>query len=461
MATTSFSVKQVCAFFFKPLLDEQDEPTCFFRCQCLVVRKQEHKAGYSNLMSHIRQRHPDYAAVMAASGTASGTLAAFVDKKSLTIYSWMDFVVDCGLPFAFPEHATARKYTSLAPICTETLLKYMRMTTEAVEEAVISFLPPKFGIIFDGSTYQSEHYMCLFATFGHDNHTETILLAMAPIIDDGTLQLPIHRLNLVVKAFMNDWETLLDKVQALMCKLRGLNASAMLRKKTELRSVLRQATRWSSTYCMLQRFFKIKEVIDTEDDAIAELMPTKREENKLQQLLEQLKNFESASKKLQSEDGVSLLDVRDLFDELIGLHPALAKSLGAKAKIVKSPVFESACVDVLMGKAKHLSRQQRAALSAFAVDADDEPDQESKKLGFADRALKERKIAREQLKEYPDVQYIPPTSNVCERFFSKTKHTLGYCRTGMLPVHLEMVLFLKANRRFWNSNTVMKVVNAD
>ncbi|KAE9127986.1 hypothetical protein PF005_g26869 [Phytophthora fragariae] len=63
--TISFTNKQVCDFFFKPVLDYYDEPT-----------------GYTNLISHVRAKHLNFAAEMASSGLNSGTLVGFVDKKS-------------------------------------------------------------------------------------------------------------------------------------------------------------------------------------------------------------------------------------------------------------------------------------------------------------------------------------------------------------------------------------------
>ncbi|KAE9313091.1 hypothetical protein PF001_g8907 [Phytophthora fragariae] len=49
---------------------------------------------------------------------------------------------------------------------------------------------------------------------------------------------------------------------------------------------------------MVKRFFAIKDVIDTTDDDVAELMPTCHEENKLLSLQEDLRDFKYASKKL-------------------------------------------------------------------------------------------------------------------------------------------------------------------
>ncbi|KAE9028474.1 hypothetical protein PR003_g17187 [Phytophthora rubi] len=81
-SSSSFTTKQVCSYFFAPLLDEQDEPTEHFRCQCCVVRKQDAKTGYSNLFSHVLKQHPDYVTTLRKSGFNSGTLVTFIDQTS-------------------------------------------------------------------------------------------------------------------------------------------------------------------------------------------------------------------------------------------------------------------------------------------------------------------------------------------------------------------------------------------
>ncbi|GMF59797.1 unnamed protein product [Phytophthora fragariaefolia] len=103
-------------------------------------------------MSHVRAQHPNFAAEIANSGMAGGTLIAFVHKKSQTVYSWIDWVISCNLPFSFPEDETVVKYASISSISTETLVKCMGLLTKAVEEIVAAILPEKFGIVFDGST---------------------------------------------------------------------------------------------------------------------------------------------------------------------------------------------------------------------------------------------------------------------------------------------------------------------
>ncbi|KAG2780202.1 hypothetical protein PC129_g12283 [Phytophthora cactorum] len=154
MATNNpFSPRQVCIYLFKVILDDQDEPTAHFRCQCSVVRKQVPKKDYSNLFDHVLKQHPDFVATMLASGTNTATLVSFIDQKYQTVFCWLDWTTASNLPFTWCENATVAKYTNLANISTETLLKYAGLVVREVEVDIGLALPVKFGIMFDGWTF--------------------------------------------------------------------------------------------------------------------------------------------------------------------------------------------------------------------------------------------------------------------------------------------------------------------
>ncbi|KAK1946453.1 hypothetical protein P3T76_002006 [Phytophthora citrophthora] len=68
--------------------------------------------------------------------------------------------------------------------------------------------------------------------------------------------------------------------------------------------------------------------------------------------------------KLQ-DDNVTLLDVRDIFDALIEMHPEASTYLGPDANIVKDPSFEEACVLVLANKTAQLAVEQEQMLDLF------------------------------------------------------------------------------------------------
>ena len=94
---------------------------------------------------------------MEAAGTDTETLVQFMDRRSQRIHDWIDFVVSCNTPFAITENDSPLKYLKMDGIATETLHLYMARLTRVVESLVADALPPKFGIVFDRWSFQSEH----------------------------------------------------------------------------------------------------------------------------------------------------------------------------------------------------------------------------------------------------------------------------------------------------------------
>jgi hypothetical protein len=60
-----------------------------------------------------------------------------------------------------------------------------------------------------------------------------------------------------------------------------------------------------------------------------------------------------------------------------------------------------------------------------------------------------------------DVSFVPPTSNICERFFSTSKFVFSDLRNSLQNENLEMILFLKSNRQLWDENFVSKALKFD
>ncbi len=52
------------------------------------------------------------------------------------------------------------------------------------------------------------------------------------------------------------------------------------------------------------------------------------------------------------------------------------------------------------------------------------------------------------------MNHINPTTNMCERLFSRARLIMSHLRQSMSPHHLEILLLLKANITLWNALTV-------
>ncbi|ETN10483.1 hypothetical protein PPTG_10612 [Phytophthora nicotianae INRA-310] len=490
--TDPFTSKQVSSFYFKAVLDDDGEPTAVYVCRCGVQRRMEPNTGYTNLLGHVFMWHTNSVAEMTSASTSTGTLDGFIDDKT---------------------HKVLDRHGALVQLALLILLvKYMRLLVREVETVIAGIMPKSFGIIFDGWTFRSEHCVAVFASFRHDGKMQTIVIAIAPIIDDDIrdytassnvkildvilsyygrskasiayivgdncsvngavadqLQVPMvgcasHRLNLAVNLLLAGDDKLLDKIQKLMYKVKNLLlVSAKFRRKTLLRPVPRQDTRWSSTFAIVNRYFELKEFLsDDDEDELTGFLPTRREEKQLKSILANLKMFESTSKRLQSADTVTLLDVRDLFDALIAQTPEVAHYLAANAAIVKSPVFARACVSVLLGREGALSDDDKAMLEPLAAGAaplSSSSETTSLDEGFATVTLERARRLRQATSRFNDqIAVITPTSNVVERFFSQAKAVVGMHCQAMTPLNVESILFLKVNRSYWSAATVRKVV---
>jgi len=83
------------------------------------------------------------------------------------IFSWLDWIINEGLPFNTVTKPLTRKYSQLSAISIGTFMKAMSELTLKVEKTIKDILPDKFALVFDGWTLEgtSTHYIGIFATF--------------------------------------------------------------------------------------------------------------------------------------------------------------------------------------------------------------------------------------------------------------------------------------------------------
>ncbi|KAG6578275.1 uncharacterized protein IUM83_16529 [Phytophthora cinnamomi] len=325
-------------------------------------------------MQHIRREHPVFdEEMLAATPGETGSLVHYVRHSAQNL-----FVIGVA---GEVQLAALVFYTHLKSVSVGTLRRIMEAVTRSVERAIAVEMPERFGIIVDGWIHDSEHYIAVFACCEVDGGIRCPLFCMAPLVNEETddfsaashqaflatmlardyqkrpeqvlflvgdncgvnrrlatlMGVPLvgcasHRHNRSVAARLSECADDLDLVQALKIKLRTLDHSAKLRFKTDLWPIIRQQTRWSSTFTMLNRYFELLPFIDAEEEELAELLPPAASKRQLCDLLVELKDVESVSKPLQGTDA-NLLDVRIWVDGLIAAKPSYARYLGAYKSI--------------------------------------------------------------------------------------------------------------------------------
>ena len=80
---------------------------------------------------------------------------------------------------------------------------------------------------------------------------------------------------------------------------------------------------------------------------------------------------------------------------------------------------------------------------------------------FATLLIKKRRLqlSSQKVSEYESLKFLLPTSNILERFFSSATYSFSDLRQKLLPMNLEMQLFLKVNEKFWDETLVSQALN--
>jgi hypothetical protein len=213
---------------------------------------------------------------------------------------------------------------------------------------------------------------------------------------------------------------------------------------------------------MLLKYQKIRDAISqclNFPDTVLDLVPTAQENGRINEIVEDLKKWESVSKALQGGGNkrISLYGARALFDKLISDFPGKPLThIRVNASIVNNRHFENGIVKLQGGKESELNPQEKAAVKIFLVEeTGTEPPEvvdEDDDAGYAERILNAAEVnkrARVSKSKYRSTLHVSSTSNLCERLFSVAKLIMSPLRKHMDPDHVQCLLFLKANKNFW------------
>lgn len=124
--------KEIYNTFFVQVIDKKH------KCKiCEGTYSQDIKKGYTNLVTHLQKEHPGWEESMKLNIDNN----PFFHKKGNNIFNWLSWIIEDNLPFSFVERPNTRKFSKLDPISVDTLMKYMKLTTERVEKRLqIAFL---------------------------------------------------------------------------------------------------------------------------------------------------------------------------------------------------------------------------------------------------------------------------------------------------------------------------------
>jgi len=313
----------------------QCENKDFYICnneKCSVKIKQKLNSGYTNLKNHVEKcTGKDYLEIyneVCKICKSEEDLQAFgyVNSREKDVYALLEWITQRNIPLSKLDNTITRSMLKTKPLTSKTMRKYILSLLPYVENKIASVLPDKFALEFDGWTSGSTHYIAIFASYCVDGVQNEILLALAPLLNEESLDaeqhidfikatldifdkkienvvaligdncatnqkisrltgIPLvgcasHKFNLAVNKWLESnpvFNDIITKVHDIMKELRTLKNAARLRNLTDLCAVQNNVTRWSLNFSMFERFLRIEEDIrkipESEDHS---LMPSRR-----------------------------------------------------------------------------------------------------------------------------------------------------------------------------------------
>ncbi|OWZ04099.1 hypothetical protein PHMEG_00024059 [Phytophthora megakarya] len=185
---------------------------------------------------------------------------------------------------------------------------------------------------------------------------------------------------------------------------------------------MRNVTGWSSTFSKAQRYDKICGALLTLDhDTVAKygipgFLLTPEETEAAHTLLKSLHELNEVSKAPQ-DSTLPLVGARRAFDAVLRKYPSMKIQLASDASIVITPLLRAS---------------------------------------FLASAFKKNPVAHTP-SQYVPQDWVPPTSNEREQYFSQAKLVLTDLRKPMDPNNLEVLMFLSYNKDWWNTFSVRAV----
>ena len=131
---------------------------------------------------------------------------AAATKIAMNMYGGLDWICSKLLPFSIVEDPLSRKYSSLSPICRNTLTSYLQATTKEVENETSLELPDKFTLVNNGWYKGSTHLCAVFASYScADKPYQSALLGFSPLLKENTFtaQDHFHYIEFLLSTYKN------------------------------------------------------------------------------------------------------------------------------------------------------------------------------------------------------------------------------------------------------------------
>ena len=144
----------ICSLFFTKVSENGMDQ--LFKCNCGTLRKQKKSSGFSNLMSHLKEKHEDWEELYNAFKKSNPKAKKvpqghvfFVNPKAVLLHTWMNLVVSSNFPLSVVENPILRDIVRCDSISEDTLSKYLKLVDAQIDKKLQAEFPKKFGIVIE------------------------------------------------------------------------------------------------------------------------------------------------------------------------------------------------------------------------------------------------------------------------------------------------------------------------
>ena len=140
----------------------------------------------------------------------------------------------------------------------------------------------------------------------------------------------------------------------------------------------------------------------------------------------------------------------------------MASHLGKDSDIVHNKNFENGIVKIQDGEENKLNANEKESVKIFLITNNNSGGEEEvstdNEESFVDSTLKAALVKKKKTSKYHSTKHVSPTSNICERLFSRASIIMTPNRRSMDPDMLEMIIILRFNKDLWDEETIQQCI---
>ena len=142
-----------------------------------------------------RMQQQQHVALVGAGDASADTMNSFVlclSDAEKEMAEWISYLVVRNQPISLVDCPTTRTLARLKPVGSKSIRKHVLLLMAVVKEYIKQHLPSTFGLVFNGWTEGTDHYIGIWGSYnvtdgtndGKEHPVQT-LMSISPLLADG------------------------------------------------------------------------------------------------------------------------------------------------------------------------------------------------------------------------------------------------------------------------------------